>query len=179
MAAGIVGGRPETVYNARRGPWEDSVPIIRAGFAAFIVLSFAFAPLLVAADKKKEDASKGEKGKRPALDLRALPRFAFSPASIHFTAELMSGDDVEEFYCPDVEWEWGDGGKSQQESDCSPFEPGTKIDRHFTADHVYQLAGRYGVKVTLSKAGKTVATQSLQLTVRPGVGDRTNSPEDQ
>ena len=151
------------------------MPIIRAGIAALLALGLASA--LVAGDKKKEEAGKGEKGKRPALELRALPRFAFSPANIHFTAELTSGEDVEEFYCPDVEWEWGDGGKSQQESDCAPFEPGTKIDRHFTAEHVYQMSGSYSVKVTLRRAGKTVAAQNLQLTVRPGVGDRTNPPE--
>ena len=142
-----------------------------------VVLALGLASAGGAADKKSDEAKKsdeGKKGKRPALEMRALPRFAFSPASIHFTAELTGGDDVEELYCPDVEWEWGDGGKSQQESDCPPFEAGTKIDRHFTAEHVYQLAGRYLVKVTLRRAGKSMAAQTLQLTVRPGLGDRTN-----
>ncbi len=145
---------------------------IRAALAVLLALGLASAGW---ADKKSDEAKKdeGKKGKRPALELRALPRFAFSPANIHFTAELSGGDDVEELYCPDVEWEWGDGGKSQQESDCAPFEPGTKIDRHFTAEHVYQLSGRYLVKVTLRRAGKTMAAQTLQMTVRPGLGDRT------
>jgi len=145
---------------------------IRTALAVLLALGLASAGR---ADKKSDEAKKdeGKKGKRPALELRALPRFAFSPANIHFTAELSGGDDVEELYCPDVEWEWGDGGKSQQESDCAPFEPGTKIDRHFTAEHVYQLSGRYLVKVTLRRAGKTMAAQTLQMTVRPGLGDRT------
>jgi len=144
-----------------------------------VVLALGLASAGGAADKKSDEAKKseeGKKGKRPALEMRALPRFAFSPASIHFTAELTGGDDVEELYCPDVEWEWGDGGKSQQESDCAPFEPGTKIDRHFTAEHIYQMAGRYLVKVTLRRAGKSMAAQTLQLTIRPGLGDRTNEP---
>jgi len=151
--------------------------MIRTALAVLLALGLASAGR--AADKKSDEAKKGDegkKGKRPALELRALPRFAFSPASIHFTAELTGGDDVEELYCPDVEWEWGDGGKSQQESDCAPFEPGTKIDRHFTAEHIYQLSGRYLVKVTLRRAGKTMAAQTLQLTIRPGLGDRTNEP---
>jgi hypothetical protein len=145
---------------------------IRTALAVLLALGLASAGR---ADKKSDEAKKdeGKKGKRPALELRALPRFAFSPANIHFTAELTGGDDVEELYCPDVEWEWGDGGKSQQESDCAPFEPGTKIDRHFTAEHVYQLSGRYLVKVTMRRAGKTMAAQTLQMTVRPGLGDRT------
>ena len=146
--------------------------MIRTALAVLLALGLASAGR---ADKKSDEAKKdeGKKGKRPALELRALPRFAFSPANIHFTAELSGGDDVEELYCPDVEWEWGDGGKSQQESDCAPFEPGTKIDRHFTAEHVYQLSGRYLVKVTMRRAGKTMAAQTLQMTVRPGLGDRT------
>jgi len=142
-----------------------------------VALSVAGAGL--AEDKKSDEAKKAEgpkKGKRPALELRALPRFAFSPASIHFTAELTGGDDIEDLYCPDVEWEWGDGGKSQQESDCPPFEEGTKIDRHHTAEHVYQLAGRFLVKITLRRAGKTIAAQTMPLTVRPGIGDRSNEP---
>jgi hypothetical protein len=144
-----------------------------------VLLGLGLASAGLAGGPKTEDAKKGEdskKGKRPALELRALPRFAFSPANIHFTAELAGGDDVEGLYCPDVEWEWGDGGKSQQESDCAPFEEGTKIDRHYTADHVYRFAGSYLVKVSLRRAGKTVASQTLQITVRPGVGDRTDEP---
>ena len=90
---------------------------IRTALAVLLALGLASAGR---ADKKSDEAKKdeGKKGKRPALELRALPRFAFSPANIHFTAELTGGDDVEELYCPDVEWEWGDGGKSQQESLC-------------------------------------------------------------
>ena len=145
------------------------MPKTRLVVSLLVALGLAAGGL--AGDKKPEEA---KKGKRPALEMRALPRFAFSPANIHFTAELSGGDDVEELYCPDVEWEWGDGGKSQQESDCPPFEPGTKIDRHHTAEHVYQFSGAYLVKVTLRRAGKTIAAQTMQLTVRPGVGDRTN-----
>ena len=151
--------------------------MIRAVLALLLALGLASAG--AAADKKSEEGKKGDEGKtgkRPSLALRALPRFAFSPASVHFTAELTGGDDLEEFYCPDVEWEWGDGGKSQQESDCPPFEEGTRIERRFTADHVFQLAGRYTVKVTLRRAGKSVAAQTLQMTIRPGLGDRTLEP---
>ena len=39
-----------------------------------------------------------DEGDRPELHLRATPRFAFSPASILFTAELKGGDDVEELF---------------------------------------------------------------------------------
>lgn len=114
-----------------------------------------------------------QKMKKPALSLRAAPRFAFSPASIRFTAELSGGDDVEEYYCPELEWEWDDGGKSVYEPDCEPFEPGkTKIERRFTAAHEYRAASTYNVKVSLRRIGKPFAFQTVRITVRPGAGDR-------
>lgn len=114
-----------------------------------------------------------EKPKKPRLDLRVTPRMAFSPVTVLVVAELQGGDDVEEFYCPEVEWEWDDGGKSVNEGDCAPFEPGTKIDRRFTAEHDYRKAGVYNVKVTLRRAGRAIAANSVRITVRPGLGDRT------
>jgi len=114
-----------------------------------------------------------DKGEKPTLHLRATPRFTFSPAQILFTAELRGGDDVEQLYCPEVEWEWGDGGKSVQESDCDPWQDGTAIDRRFTERHVYPRAGQYRIRVTLSKSGKKVVSQTIEVTVRAGVGDPT------
>jgi hypothetical protein len=117
------------------------------------------------------------KPKKPKLDLRATPRMAFSPVNVFFTAELAGGDDVEEYYCPELEWEWDDGGKSTQESDCTPFEAGTtKIERRFTADHEYRRAGVYNVKVTMRRGSRSIAAASVRVTVRPGLGDRTLEP---
>lgn len=134
----------------------------------FAVLSVALAvgagPALAASPKPK----------KPRLDLRATPRMSFSPAHILVTAELMGGDDVEAYHCPEVEWEWDDGGKSVTEADCTPFEPGvTKIERRFTNEHDYRNAGIYSVKVTLRKAGRSIASTTTRVTVRPGLGDRT------
>ena len=117
------------------------------------------------------------KPKKPKLDLRAAPRMAFSPVNVFFTAELAGGDDVEEYYCPELEWEWDDGGKSTQESDCAPFEAGkSKIERRYTADHEFRRAGVYNVKVTMRRTGKSLAAATVRVTVRPGLGDRTLDP---
>ncbi len=121
-------------------------------------------------------AEEPKKLKKPELELRASPRYAFSPADVMFTAELKGGDDVEEFYCPELEWEWGDGGKSVQESDCEPWTAATKIERRFTSHHTYARAGLYYVRVRLRKSGKGIAAQSVQLTIRAGVGDPSNDP---
>jgi len=130
--------------------------------SALVIL--ALAPLALAGDSKP---------KKPQLDLRALPRFAFSPANVLFTAELVGGDDVEELHCPEVEWDWGDGGKSVKEGDCPPFEPGQAIERRFTNEHEFKRAGNYEVKVTLRRGNRSIVASRVRVTVRPGLGDRT------
>ncbi len=141
--------------------------------AALIAALCLAAPVLARAD----DKDKEKKAKKPGLELRATPRFAFSPAHILFTAELKGGDDVEEFYCPEIEWEWGDGGKSVEEGDCDPWAAGsTKIERRFTANHDYPTAGLYPVRVTLRKSGKNIAAQSMNVTIRAGLGDISPDP---
>jgi hypothetical protein len=119
-------------------------------------------------------AMSSSKGKKPSLDLRPAPRFGFSPVNVLFTAELKGGDDIEDYYCPELEWIWSDGGKSVKEADCPPFEPGvTKIDRRFTNEHEFKDSGIYTVQLTLRKADRVIARQTVSVTVRPGLGDRT------
>jgi hypothetical protein len=131
-------------------------------FMAAIVLAV---PGQAGADDEKE------KGKEPEFFLRATPRFSFSPVTILFTAELKGGDDLEKYYCPEVEWEWGDGGRSVSEGDCDPWEPNTEIARRFTNRHEYRYPGRYRVRVRLSKAGKQIAAERITVQVRPGAHD--------
>ena len=132
------------------------------------VASLAAAVLAAAA------ADAAPKPKRPRLELRATPRMTFSPAHILFTAELTGGDDLEDYHCPEIEWDWDDGGKSVQETDCKPFEPGvTKIERRFTAEHDYRNAGIYAVRITMRRSDRPIATSSVRITVRPGLGDQT------
>ena len=131
-----------------------------------LVTVFAFAAASSGGDAKPEG-----KPKKPRLDVRATPRMAFSPVNIFLVAELQGGDDVEEYYCPELEWDWDDGGKSVQEGDCAPFEAGTtKIDRRFTAEHEYRRAGTYNIKVTIRRATRALAVSSIRVTVRPGLG---------
>ena len=124
------------------------------------------------------DAKPEAKLKKPRLDLRATPRMAFSPVNIFLIAELQGGDDVEQYYCPQLEWDWDDGGKSVQEGDCPPFVAGTtKIERRFTAEHEYRRAGVYNIKVTMRRANRSLAASNVRVTVRPGLGDRAMEPD--
>ena len=136
-------------------------------FLSVPVLAALLAPPAVSFEDK-------EKPKKPRLDLRATPRFAFSPVTVFLTAELTGGDDVEELYCPELEWDWDDGGKSMHESDCAPWEPGkTEIQRRFTAEHTYPRSGNYNVTVTMRRTNKSIAKASVRVQVKPGLGDRT------
>lgn len=113
-----------------------------------------------------------DKPDRPRLDLRATPRMAFSPTVVNVTAELAGGDEIEDFYCPELEWDWDDGARSVRGSDCPPFQQGTSdFERFFSADHVYRQAGSYDVKITMKRAGRTLAVATSRVNVRPGVGD--------
>jgi len=117
-------------------------------------------------------ASAGERTKprKPRLDLRASPRFSFTPSTVLVTAELNGGDDAEEFYCPAIVWDWDDGGRSAHQADCPPFGPETPVERRFTAMHAYLRPGVYNVRVHMLRASRPLAIASATVTVR-GVGD--------
>jgi hypothetical protein len=129
-------------------------------FSSAVVL-----PLIVWALAAPAMAGEARRVKRPRLDLRASPRMALMPIDVLLVAELVGGDDVEDFYCPAVEWEWGDGGRSTHESDCPPFEPGMAMDRRHSASHGYRQPGEYSVRITLRRAGRPLAVASTVVTI--------------
>ena len=87
------------------------------------------------------------------------------------TLATWSGPNVEDFYCPGLEWNWGDGARSVRESDCPPFEPGREFERRFSAEHDYRHAGDYEITITLRRANRSLAVASARVNVRPGLGD--------
>jgi hypothetical protein len=119
--------------------------------------------------------SAAPKTKKPRLDLRATPRMAFSPVNVLVTAELQGGDDIEDFHCPEIEWDWDDGGRSVHQEDCAPLEPGATLERRYTANHAYRQAGTYTVRITMRQAERSVAVAQTTVTVRPGLGDMTGA----
>jgi hypothetical protein len=133
----------------------------RALLAIIIVSLVAAAPA---------PAGERAKARKPRLDLRATPRFSFTPSTVLVTAELNGGDDDEEFYCPAVVWDWDDGGRSANEADCPPFQPGTLLERRFTAVHDYHRPGVYNVRVHMLRARRALAMASATVTVR-GFGE--------
>jgi hypothetical protein len=126
--------------------------------------------LLVLALATHAPAGDRAKARRPRLDLRASPRFSFTPSTVLVTAELNGGEDDEAFYCPAIVWDWDDGGRSANEADCPPFRPGTPLERRYTAEHAYVRPGVYNVRVSMLRARRPLAMASATVTVH-GVGD--------
>lgn len=126
--------------------------------------------VFAAQDERKKDAKDGER--RPKAVLRASPRVSMSPSRVKLTAELQGGaKDFEEYYCPTVEWIWGDGTASESTSDCEPFEAGkSEIKRQFRVEHVFRLPGTYQVVFRLKRQDKTLLSVGTQVQVSPGAG---------
>src|SRR5215211_775669 len=110
--------------------------------------------------------------KKPSLSLKASPAISFAPARIVLVAEVKGGaNDNEEFYCPTVEWEWGDLTSSVAEADCQPYEGGkSEIKRRYTVEHQFKNPGGFKVYLRLKKANKVIAQATTQIQVRAGLG---------
>jgi len=130
----------------------------------------ALATVLIAILAPIGFAEGGLKASKPQLDLRASPRYSFSPVEVRVVAEIVGGDDLEDYHCPQVEWNWGDGARSVHEEDCSPYEPGAEIQRRFTASHVFRSGGAYSITVRLRRASRSIAQASATVDVRAGLG---------
>jgi len=123
-----------------------------------VLLAVAFAPAAL--------LESGAKPQRPELNLRAFPRAALSPAEIHFIAAIEGGNDLDDYHCPEVEWNWDDGSRSVRESDCDPDEPEANLERRYSARHVYAAEGDYRVSVTLRRAKRSFASASTNIVIR-------------
>jgi hypothetical protein len=123
-------------------------------------------------ETQKNEKEKEGDAKRPKLTLKAQPVIAMSPARVVLTAELVGGsNDYEDYYCPTVEWDWGDGTQSASTNDCEPYEAGkSEIKRRFTKEHVFR-AGAYRVSFRLKRHDKAVGFASVNVQVRPGLRD--------
>ena len=110
--------------------------------------------------------------KKPSLSLKAAPAVSFAPARVVVVAEVKGGpDDFEEFYCPTVEWEWGDDTISTAEADCEPYSAGkSSIKRRYTIEHRFKNPGGFKIILRLKKGTKIIATANTLVQVRAGLG---------
>ena len=141
----------------------------QSGVAQALVLAFS-ALLLVPSNALQAREQGGNK--KPSLSLKATPAVSFAPSRVVVVAEVKGGsNDFEEFYCPTVEWEWGDLTTSTAEADCDPYEAGkSEIKRRYTVEHHYKNPGGFKIVLRFKKGLRVVAAASTMVQVRPGLG---------
>ena len=81
-------------------------------------------------------------------------------------------DDFAEFYCPTVEWVWGDDTRAESTVDCDPYESGkSEIRRVYRMSRIFPTSGNFRVEFRLKQKDKVVGHTSTMVQVRPGVRD--------
>jgi hypothetical protein len=107
------------------------------------------------------------------MTLRAQPQVAIAPARVLLTAELVGGpDDFEEYYCPSVEWEWGDDTSSESTTDCEPYEAGkSQMKRRYTIQHQFRRPGSYKVYFHLKQKDRILGSATTTIQIQPGAGN--------
>lgn len=150
------------------------VHLRRLAWSSALCVSLSAAVATIGAQKNGgKDAKDAPDAKRPQIRLKANPIISVSPAKVTLTAEIVGGaNDFEEFYCPTVEWDWGDETKSESTTDCEPYEAGkSEIKRRFTTQHIYRLSGEYRIQILLKKKDKAAAAANVNVQVRPGLNE--------
>ena len=140
---------------------------LRSGVAQALVLALgAFILIPTNALQAREQGNK-----KPSLSLKASPAIAFAPARIVIVAEVKGGaNDFEDFYCPSIDWDWGDDTNSTADSDCEPYQAGkSEIRRRYTVEHRYKNAGAYKIVLKLKKGDRVVGSANTQVQVRSGL----------
>jgi hypothetical protein len=111
------------------------------------------------ASAQNSEAKGKSEPKRPSLNVKATPGTGMVPVRITVAAELKGGDDdYEDYYCPTIEWNWGDGTISESTNDCDPYEAGkSQIKRRYTVSHSYKRSGAYRISFRLKDGEKVLA----------------------
>jgi hypothetical protein len=122
------------------------------------------------ADAVLRAQSAGE-AKKPSLSLRVTPPVGFAPLRTRLVVDVKGGDDdFVDFYCPTVEWDWGDGTVSANSEDCDPYEAGkSAIRRRFSTEHTFRQAGAYRVAFRLKQKDRVVGMSTVNVQVRAGL----------
>jgi hypothetical protein len=114
------------------------------------------------------DDERDDQTKRPRLLLKVDPTVGLGPVHATVTADLVGGaNDYREFYCPTVQWDWGDGTRSESSGDCPPYRPGvSEIVRHFSVQHIFANEGQFRVTFRLTRQEKELVSARANVSIR-------------
>ena len=140
-------------------------------FGLAAALAVASSPAL--AETPAPQAAETDKPKKLSIDLRITPQVSFAPSRVRAIAELRLPEDrTAEFYCPSVEWDWGDLTESEESNECEPYEAGVStVRRVFSAEHTFHTGGRYRVQLRLKRNRKVLVAATTTVTIRAGLRD--------
>ena len=136
-------------------------------------LSLLAVLLVSLATDNASGAQRGGDDRKPSLSLRATPPVGFSPLRVRLVVDVRGGaDDYADFYCPAIEWDWGDGTVSGNSEDCDPYQPGkSTIKRRYSIEHVFRQPGTFQIFFRLKQRDRVIAASSGNIQVRAGVRD--------
>ena len=129
------------------------------------------AGLTLALSPDREAAAQRNNDKKPSLSLKATPPVGFSPLKVRLVVELKGGaDDTQDFYCPSIEWDWGNNLTSESSEDCAPYEAGkSSILRRYSTEYTFNYSGNFTVRFRMKQNKKVVAQTSVNVQVRSGI----------
>jgi hypothetical protein len=121
----------------------------------------------------RASAQRDGEEQRPSLSLRANPPVGFTPLRVRVSVDVRGGDDdYAEFYCPSIEWDWGDGTSSGSSADCDPYVAGkSTIQRRWSAEHVFRQSGGFRITFRIKQKDRTIAAANTTIQVRQGTQD--------
>lgn len=131
--------------------------------------TLVIAVLLFMATEQSHTSTSGQQStERPSLSLRVRPELNSGKGLVRASLEIRGGsDNYEEFYCPALEWDWGDDTFSEAKRDCAPYETDkSSIERWFRAQHTYHRSGVFKVTLRLKKRDRVVGLASSNIQIR-------------
>lgn len=133
--------------------------------------ALAIAAALTLCGSAGSGAQSTAEAKKPSLAFNINPPVGFAPLRARIVVDVRGGDDdYADFYCPTIEWDWGDGTKSANSEDCDPYEQGkSTIRRRFSTERTFRQPGAYRISFRLKQRDRVVASSSGQVQVRGGL----------
>ena len=125
--------------------------------------------LLMVTEQSYTNSSEQQDTERPSLSLRVRPELNSGRRGlVRASLEIRGGsDNYEEFYCPALEWDWGDDTISEAKRDCAPYETDkSSIERWFRAQHTYHESGVFKGTLRLKKRDRVVGLASSNIQIR-------------
>lgn len=100
-------------------------------------------------------------------------------ANVTFRLTVSDGGS-EDYYCPTVVWEWEDGTRSIEQSDCAPFREAAPADhsRTWRRTRPYQRPGSYRIRVHLCQAQRRIRTADAVAVVNGWEGYQPHKREE-